>query len=250
MKLTNRTLAPRPKPWQRRRQRPYPREIAVLDRAPLAQIDIYEDCLILTRRERGSWRSYPISADALAQALGKLPIAAGLLPEGTIGAGLRDGDPFYIQHVPARQTRIQVDEGGQAATYRLCLPPLIWAGWRSEYRIFALGPSKVVSPLTAETPLYHAPLPNVYPTGAICWGNVRVARANPTTLPQLRQTFLEESLFNQHLDGDKSRAASGSILVQLRKLAKQPEVPYPLDDLRATSYKLGALLDGSLWSRR
>lgn len=250
MKLINRTLrSAKRKPWQRRRVRPLPREVMLLDRLPLAQIDIYDDCVVLVRRERtGAWRSYPVSPEALVQALSHLPTSAGLLPDGTIGAGLLDGDPFYVQHIRARAARLQVDEGGKTTIYHLELPPLIWAGWRNEYRIFALGtPSSV----TAESRLYHAPLSNVFSTGGICWGSVRVARATPTTMPQMLKTFLEESLFNAHVDNGKSRAEPASVLVQLRKLAKHgPQVPYPLDDLVATSRTLGAVLDGSVWRRR
>jgi hypothetical protein len=45
----------------------------ILDQLPLAQICIYENCVVLTRREpTGAWRSYPISPEALAQALRNL----------------------------------------------------------------------------------------------------------------------------------------------------------------------------------
>lgn len=248
MKLTNRTLKPtRPKPWRRHRARPYPREIMVMDRPPLAQICIYDDCIVLTRRETsGAWRSYPISPDALAQTLGKLPITAGLLPEGTIGAGLRDGDAFYVQHLPAGPARLQLLEAGQASMLRVMLPPLIWAGWRDHYRIFALGPH---TNLAADTPLYHAPFPNVYTSGGICWGNVRVQRASPTTTPAMRRLFLEESQFNSHLDSGKSKSGRSAI-AQLRYVAKRgADTPYPLDDLLPTGLRLGALLDGTLFGR-
>ncbi|MBK9711524.1 MAG: hypothetical protein IPO81_09405 [Kouleothrix sp.] len=250
MKLTNRTLKPiRPKPWRRcrPRPRPYPREIMLMDRPPLAQICIYDSCVVLTRREAsGAWRSYPISPDALAQALGKLPVTAGLLPEGTVGAGLRDGDAFYVQHVPAATARLQLLEGGQASILRVMLPPLIWAGWRDNYRIFALGPD---TPLAANTPLYHAPFPNVYPTGVICWGDVRVQRATPTTLPAMRRLFLEESQFNSHLDTGKSKSGRAAI-AQLRYVGTRgPDTPYPLRDLLPAGMTLGALLDGSAWRR-
>jgi hypothetical protein len=70
-------------------------------------------------------------------------------------------------------------------------------------------------------------------------------------MPQMLKTFLEESLFNTHVDNGKSRAEPGSVLRQLRKLAKQgPQAAYPLDDLVATDWTLGAVLDGRAWRRR
>ncbi len=248
MKLTNRTLRPvRPRPWKRHLVRPLPREVMVLDRLPEAQICIYSDCVIVTRRTpTGAWRSYPVSPEALAQAIGKLPVTAGLLPEGTIGTGLRDGDPFYVQYIQPRAARLQVDEGGRAALYHLQLPPLIWAGWRTQYRIFALSSTK---PVTDNTPLYCAPLPNTYSSGGICWGSVRLVRATPTALPQMLKVFLEESLFNAHVDNGKSRSEPGSVLRLLRRLAlRGPDHPYPLDDLVRANVTLNSALNGAIWS--
>lgn len=252
MKLSTRTLARRPlaRPWRRKRPRPYRREVVIVDTPPLAQIDIYADTVILTRRERnGSWRSYPISPEALAQALGRLPITAGLLPEGTIGAGLHQGDPYFIQHIRPHVRRLSVDEGGKAAFYRIALPPLIWAGWRNSYRIFALASTTA---FTADTPLAHAPFPNVYiPQGTICWGNVRPPNATSTTMAAALKLFLEDSQFNTHLDDGKSRAAAGGVLKQWRALAKADAPPdYPLVDLVLAGRRLGSLLDGSVWGSR
>lgn len=98
MKLNNRALqAPRRRPWRGKQARVRRREVMITAAPPLAQIDIYEECVVLTRRDpTGAWRSYPIDAQALAQALGKLPITPGLLPPGTIAAGLHEGDTFYL----------------------------------------------------------------------------------------------------------------------------------------------------------
>jgi hypothetical protein len=229
MKLHNRTLRTvARRPWQRRHTRPYRREVVTMDQAPLAQICIYPDCVILTRREpSGAWRSYPVSPEALIQTLGKLPVTAGILPEGTIGAGLREGDPFYVQHIRPRSWRLHVDEGGQARAYPIELPGLIWAGWRAEYRIYALG------------------------AGAICWGSARPPRASAATMGQALRLLLEDSLFNTHLDSGKSRSAPGSVLTLWRRLAKQTPAPtWPLSDLVATGQRLAAVLDGSIWRGR
>lgn len=152
-----------------------------------------------------------------------------------------------MQYLAPQVRRLQVDEGGKAAIYPIALPPLIWAGWRGQYCVFALGSTQ---PISAETPLYHAPLPNVYTGGGICWGNVRVPRASAQTMGQALKLFLEESQFNTHLDGGKSRTG-GSVLAVWRTLAKkEPAPPYPLDDLLPATRRLGALLDGTIWRQR
>lgn len=244
MKIATRALAPLPRrrPWRQRRPRPIRREAMVLDQLPLAQIDIYADCVILTRRTmRGAWRSYPVNPQALIQALATLPVSPGLLPEGTIGAGLRHGDPFFVQLVRPHVATLQI-ESGAARTIRTPMPPLIWAGWRRDYRVFALT---TVDTPTPETPLAAAPLPNVYHGGNICWGDVRIQPAAAPAMGPMFRLFLAESQFNSHLAADKSRRQPANVLTLLTKL--DADQPYPLDDLRPTRWRLADALSGAIW---
>lgn len=231
-------------PRRRLRPRPYPREIMVMDdQPPLAQICIYESCVVLTRREaNGAWRSYPINPDALAQALGKLPASTGLLPGGTIGTGIRDGSPFYIQYIRPRRIALPAEQAGVETVYHFTTPPLIWAGWRQDYRLFALKEAERIAPTTE---LYYAPFPNAYPNGGICWGNVKRLAANPSSMGTMLTVFLEQSRFNGHLANGKSKAQSANVL--LHYAALRPDEPYPLDDLVASSRTVRELLDGFMW---
>lgn len=252
MKLTEKKLAKlppsaRPRPWRRRRPRPYRRELVTLDRPPVAQIDIYGECVILTRRrENGAWTSYPVSPDALAQALGKLPVTTGLLPPGLIGYGMREGVPFYVQYIPARVVTLQLDDGGRYLSRQIPLPPLIWAGWGRDYRIWAVP--LPLDELTDRATLYAAPFPNLFTNASICWGNVgRPAVAAPATLRPMLRLFLEESRFNGHLDGGKSVSHPGSVLRLYAQLQKEKATAYPLADLVPAKRSLATVLDGSVW---
>lgn len=251
MKLTTKKLKLTPRaarPWQRRRVRPYRRELVTLDRAPLAQVDIYPECVVLTRRrDNGSWTSYPVSPDAVAQTLSKLPMSTGLLPPGLVGYGMREGQPFYVQHIPARLAALQLDDGGRYLSRRVPLPPLIWAGWGREYRIWAV---KAPSPdeLRPQTPLCLAPFPNLFSNGGICWGNVgRPALASPEGLRAVLKLFLEESRFNSHLANGRSVSQPGSVLRLYEQLEGRTAEAYPLDDLVPASLTLGRVLDGTVW---
>jgi len=245
MKMRSMKLQPptRRRLWQRRRARPYPREIMLMDTPPLAQICIYENCVILTRREpNGAWRSYPISPDALAQALGKLPVSTGLLPSGTIGNGVKDGSPFYVQYIAPRAVALPALEAGKETIYRFKTPPLIWAGWRTEYRLWAL---KATTKVGLDTALFRAPFPNTYDAGGICWGNVKRQVAMPTTMGTMLKLFLEESQFNLHLAQGKSLAQPSNVLQFYVTLA--PDQDYPLDDLVSAHLALRDVLNGSVW---
>lgn len=234
------------RPWQRRRPRPYPREIMTFDKPPLAQIDIYDDCVVLTRRETsGTWRAYPISPDALVQALGKLPSSSGLLPLGTIGTGARHGVPFYVQLIGPRPIALPAVSGGGETVYRFRTPPLIWAGCGGEYRVYALPTLERVGGGTA---LCRAPFPNVYEGGGICWGSARPPQATPATMGQALTLFLEESRFNDHLANGKSQAQPANVLLLHATLA--PDQEYPVADLVVTNTTLQQLLTGAVWGRR
>lgn len=230
-------------PRRRLRPQPYPREVAIMETPPLAQICIYESCVILTRREAsGAWRSFPISPEALAQALGKLPVSTGLLPSGTIGNGIKDGAPFYVQYIAPRAVALPAEEAGTETVYRFQTPPLIWAGWKTDYRLFALAE---VGKVGSTMRLYSAPFPNVYSAGGICWGNVKRQAAGPQTMGTMLKLFLEESRFNGHLSNGKSKAHDANVLRHYATLTV--ETPYPLDDLVATSVSLRVVLEGSCW---
>lgn len=240
-------LPRRGRPWQRGRARPHHREVVLFDRPPLAQICIYDGCCVLTRRKPdGTWVSYPISPDALAQALGRLPVSTGLLPEGIIGNGLHQGDPFYVMLARPRRVTLLLEDGGKMLSRPIQIPPLIWAGWRTEYRIWALA-LKPEASIAPHHQLYHAPFPNLYTNGGICWGSsARRATASPATMPQMLKLFLEESRFNSHLANGRSRKQPSNILRAYDKLS--PEKPYPLDDLMPSSTYLRSVLSGAVWS--
>lgn len=245
MKLQSTKLLPpaRRRPWQRKRPRPYPREIMIMDTPPLAQICIYADCVVLTRRDpSGAWRSYPISPEALAQALGKLPVSTGLLPSGTIGTGVKDGSAFYVQYIAPRAVALPALIGTAETIYRFETPPLIWAGWRTDYRLWALKATKTIG---TDAPLYRAPFPNTYDSGGICWGNVKRLAATPAAMGSMLKLFLEESQFNLHLAQGKSQAQPSNVLQLYATLA--PEQEYPLDDLIAAHSTLRDVLSGGVW---
>ncbi|HEU4328842.1 MAG TPA: hypothetical protein VFS21_37240 [Roseiflexaceae bacterium] len=232
------------RPWKRRREAPLSREATILDEKPLAQIDIYDSVVILTRRKaRGVWTSYPIDPGALAQALGKLPLSTGLLPAGTLATGLKEGAQFYVLHIPPRSVRMQVDMAGRREVYAIRTPPLIWCGCGQDYRIWALGTESAT--LQGDEKLYCAPFANVWATGGICWGSVRRVEASASSLLAQLKTFLEESEFNAHLVQDRSRQYPNNILLRYADLS--PDQPYPLDDLVEAGRRLRDVLYGR-WS--
>ncbi|NCC36154.1 MAG: hypothetical protein EOM24_29700 [Chloroflexia bacterium] len=233
----------RRRPWLRRTPRPI-RQTLVIDRTPTIQIGIFADAIYLTRRQGRGWVSYPISAEDLAAALGKLPTSSGLLPPNTLGTGTVNGQRFYVLAVPPRPATLRI--AGRTRPYTIQTPPLIWAGCGQDYRIFALA---TLDQPHGPTPLAHAPFPNTYASGAICWGSTEPrAVAAPATMLHVLDLYLEGSCFNHHLAQQRSRSKPRNVVTRYRTLSAA--TPYPLDDLVPTGHDLAWLLSGEAWRGR
>lgn len=230
------------KSWHRatvRRPRP---DVTVTGGSPLAQITVYEDMTLLTRRQGARWTQYPIAPDALAQVLAGVPTASGLLPPHTLGVGRVHGQPFTVAYVPAGVRTLRMEAG----SYTIPLPPLIWAGCGTDYRIWALASADY--PTRGDAPLMVAPFPNCYKNGSICWGtsDPRPAAA-PLGLAKVLTMFLEESYFNLHLANGKSVGFPVSVAARWQQLAEDAAETYPLDDLMPAETQLGWVLEGGPW---
>ncbi|MEI7768942.1 MAG: hypothetical protein WCI67_03085 [Chloroflexales bacterium] len=230
----------RRRPWLRARPRPL-RQTMIIDRQPLVQIGIFEDAVYLTRRQGQGWVSYPVSPEDLASALGKLPTCSGLLPPNTLGTGTVNGQRFYVLAIPPRPVALRI--AGQQRPHPIQTPPLIWAGCGQDYRIFALNS---LEPPQLHSALYHAPFPNTYDPGSICWGSAdRRGDAAPETMLVALELYLEGSYFNRHIAQNRSRRKPRSVMALYRRLSA--ETPYPLDDLIPTGHDLAWLLSGQAW---
>lgn len=230
----------RRRPWLRGRPRPL-RQTMVIDRMPRVQIAIFDDSVYLTRRQGQGWVSYPIRAEDLAAAVGKLPTVSGLLPPGTLGTGTANGQRFYVLYVAPRQAALRI--AGQRRPCLIQTPPLIWAGCGQDYRIFALN---TLDRPELRTPLHHAPFPNTYDQGGICWGSTDLrGDAGPDTMLPALELYLEGSFFNSHIAQQRSRRKPRSVMALYRSLG--PEKPYPLDDLVPAAHYLDWLLSGRAW---
>ena len=212
----------RARPWLRRAMRPRTTNVVVPPgEQPLLQLAIYPGMILLTRRTRQQgWISYPVDPTALAQVLGQLPMASGLLPAETIGYGLRNGTPFFVQYVPPRQLHLHTEQ----QVYRWPTPPLLWSGCGTTYHLCALQHVGQPGPERGQEVVCSAPFPNTYANGTICWGNVPITPATAQSMGTMLETFLEGSLFNLHIAAQKSRRFAASILSMYRWLeAEQVE---------------------------
>jgi len=99
-------------------------------------------------------------------------------------------------------------------------------------------------PENTDIPLFHAPIPNVFGSGAICWGTVQ--RVTDTALRSASLaddwTMLLGSSFGDHACSGKSKSHPSDIRKQLIDLEGKKARIYPKRDLIPVKKMLGQVL--------
>jgi PRTRC genetic system protein B len=153
------------------------------------------------------------------------------------GSG-KAGEWAVLYQPPARHQLLLVDQKHpQGELVTVALPGLVWYGCGRDYRLFTIQEDE----LAPGCALYHAPLPNVYSNGHLCWGNLTPPVASAATLGEALGLFLT-SAFTDHLAQGKSIKEKSNVLIQLRRLARRRRRRYPVDDL----VPLGGTLDQAI----
>ena len=166
---------------------------------PRLRLDFYNTAVLMTRwQDNGRLTTYPVSVHDVVSACTNVELSSGLLPANTLFWKQRANQAMLGVYVPARRWHVQTDD----RTYHLPMPPFVFVGSGSSYRVFAVKKR----PLTEAEPLYHAPCPNVHTSGGICQGNTLFPVCSPQTIQQALQLFLEGSLFNADLSQGKCQS--------------------------------------------
>ena len=212
-----------------------------LNEAPQLILTFYRYGILLRQpTPDGGHTEYPVDPSQVATALSThLRFETGLLDGNILSMQQMGHQHTVVIFRPAQLTGVWIE--GSDAPVRLPLPPLVLmrqiGGASARYAVFAVKRR----PTTWETPLFHAPLPNVYPSGSVCWGTVPV----PLTLAptQLWEPLLG-SAFGNHAVSGKSRQFPSDIRQHWLHLAQSARRVYPLRDLMPTPFTLHHLITG------
>lgn len=230
-----------------------------------------EDYLRVSRAEpNGASRSERTIVAEEAIVLSRLPGQSVLLTHHTIGPGqhgtrrLREGKPIDREQAMSLLARIAV--GGDSSflpenvvarntlglawwcasrrapqfwklpsgTVRLNVPwPALYfvAGFGDGLRVFAL--TEDARP-TAKTPLYHAPIGNVYEDGGLCWGNVRRPELALSSLPDFESAIYRSNFTHSNFAGnfrDGSPKAPEGLLSLWQRLHDRKATVFPVEQL-------------------
>lgn len=172
----------------------------------------------------GASQSKFVTIDDVAAALANVENDSGWLGDGILRAGRCSQGEWFVYAEPAQTITIQVTTGDQAEI-TIPIPATVLIGVGHKYFLYALN-----GPVKPGATLYHAPFPNVYGHGRICWGSNRPPVAHHKQAKTVWNMFFETP-FNNHLAGLKSQACKANVMEQLVKLSNEHAKKYPLEDM-------------------
>jgi PRTRC genetic system protein B len=169
-----------------------------------------------------------LAAESLRAAFMQEPVDSGWLPEGVVRCGSGPAGTFLVKFIPPKKHRLHLSSESQPSPFVITspLPALVFAGVHTTYYVWALKTDH----FHPSAPLFHAPLPNVYADGHICWGTNRPPEASAQTMKEAWRLFIS-SPFNQDLAAGRSEAYPQDVRRQLLALAEARESHYPVEDL-------------------
>ncbi|HFE67598.1 MAG TPA: hypothetical protein ENJ93_10080 [Chloroflexi bacterium] len=174
---------------------------------PRLRLDFYSTAVLMSRWEDdgpfGKLRAsritaYPVSIHDVVSACANVELSSGLLPPNTLFWKQQANQMTLGIYVPARRWRVQTTE----RDYHLPMPPFIFVGNGSAYKIFAAKKR----PVNEHDVVYHAPCPNVHSSGGICQGNVPFPACSPRNIQTALTLFMEGSYFNADLSSGKCQS--------------------------------------------
>lgn len=203
------------------------------------RFDLYSDMIVATRFDDSAEgrETYAVDPADVAGALANLTLGSGLLPRNCLFWQQVGGEERLGIYIEPRIWPVSVER--EKLTWRVPMPGLVFIGQAKKYNLYAI--KDTIWP-EAKTPLYLAPVPNVWGDRGVCSGNAPFPVAGAATIWQAAQVFFESG-FNNHLANGKSKAHQGNILDQWKALHKAGAQEYPLDDLVEARVSLAGAME-------
>lgn len=213
---------------------------------PALSLDFYSYGIMLRKRDGDRQTEYPVDPAQVATVLAaKITLDTGILSDDTLLVRQEGVKKTVVGYRKGRWTGVYLEETADAM--RLPLPPLVMIRTTRDnrdptYTVYAVKHK----PQSLDLELFHAPLPNVFNSGSICWGSVPQVSEEALTGSSLAADFamLLGSAFGNHACTGKSRAFPQDIRQQLILLDKRAARRYPTSDLVSAKRTLGQVLGG------
>ncbi|MDX2141377.1 MAG: hypothetical protein SF123_25045 [Chloroflexota bacterium] len=220
---------------------------SALTEQPSLLLAFYSFGVMLHKRDGERVQEYAVDPAQVALALSaRITFDTGLLGGNTLLVRQDGVKKTVVEYRPPAKTGLFLD--GSETALRVPLPGLVLIRTTTDehnpqYHLFAVKRR----PTGLTTPLYHAPLPNVFGSGSICWGTVQ----RPTDAALKGASLAEDwtqllgSRFGDHAVNGKSQSNPRDIREKLFALEASKARRYPTSDLVALKRTLAEVLGGS-----
>lgn len=196
-------------------------------------LSFYSYGVMLRKTDGERISEFPVDPAQVAAALSaKVRFDTGLLSDNTLLVRQEGVHKIVIEYRRPQKTGLYFE--GSDNPLRVPLPGLVLVRVTTEDRSPAYQFYAVKGRLTSfDEPLYHAPLPNIFASGSICWGNVSLVSdaALQGTLLQEDWAVLLGTRFGDHAVGGKSKSHPNDIRQKLIDLENRKARTYPKSDL-------------------
>ena len=217
---------------------------SAMSEQPSLSLNFYSFGMTLRKRDGDVVTEYPVSPEQAASALAaKMTFTTGLLSADTLYVWQEGGTQVVAEYRKPQLTGVFL-EGSEAAV-RVPLPGMVLIRvtrhqGRPDYKLYAVKRR----PKTLDVPMYHAPVPNVFTSGGICWGTVERVSDNALVSVSLTEGWAQllGSPFGSHAVNGKSKTHRDDVRKQLIALEAAGKKRYPTADLIAAKAKLSDAL--------
>jgi len=217
---------------------------SAMNEQPSLSLQFYSFGMTLRKRDGDVVTEYPISPEQAASALAaKMTFTTGLLSADTLYVWQEGGTQVVAEYRKPQLTGVFLE--GSEAALRVPLPGMVLIRvtrhqQRPDYKLYAVKRR----PKTLDAPLYHAPIPNVFTSGGICWGTVERVSDEALASVSLAEGWAQllGSTFGSHACSGKSKTHRDDVRKQLVALEAAGKKRYPTTDLIAVKAKLSDAL--------
>ena len=218
--------------------------VSALTEQPSLTLNFYSYGVMLRKTDGELTTEYAVDPAQVALALAaKVTFDTGLLGGNTLLVRQNGVKRTVVEYRPPQKSGLFFD--GSEVALRVPLPGLIMIRVTTDdktpqYGVFAVKRR----PENMDIALFHAPIPNVFNSGAICWGTVQRVddSAMRSTTLAADWTMLLGSSFGDHAVSGKSKREPRNIRRLLIELEAKKGRRYPTSDLIPVKKTLGQVL--------
>jgi PRTRC genetic system protein B len=188
--------------------------------------------LLYVEHQNGSLHSKFVSAEGVRRAFFHEAFDSGWISPGIKRWGKDEDGDWAVCFIPSQLHQIELSHGphseNERVKIRLDLPSFVLMGYKSSYYLWAVEEEE----FNPHAQIYHAPLPNIYGDGRICFGANTSPQVKGPDLKDAWELFLRSPFTCAHIN-NRSQKFPDHICDALHHFAehKRSNRTYPVEDL-------------------